>query len=132
MIRKSVVAVAALAIIVGCDNGPTVDLTAQAGNYVLRTVNGSALPVTVEVIGLTQRDLIADTLFLGVNGSFTDNVYLRDTEGATVRNFTQVDVGTWTANGSSLTFKSADGTVIAGVVQGNTLSIGETNAVYSK
>jgi hypothetical protein len=108
--RTPTVAVLLTFLVLGCGSDSTApDLTATSGNYVLRTINGSALPVTVLARTNFQLDITAETLFAQPSGDFTDVThYRRDTLGV-------VDLpadtlgGRWTVRGSVVSFTSIAG-----------------------
>ncbi len=83
--RRLAIAVLGFAAIVACDsNKVTVDLSADAGNYVLRSLNDTVLPYTYTQDSVLTILITADTIFMGVDGHFLDRThYLRIQSGVT-------------------------------------------------
>src|SRR5437763_1184374 len=76
--RRIRLALLAIAAVAACDNTLTGTVPAEdAGNYVLRSMNDTLLPYLVLVQGTTQVYVIGDTIFMGVDGRYTDRSHFR-------------------------------------------------------
>ena len=104
--------------------GSTTDNTAQSevGTYTLVTVNGQALPYTVNNTSLGTAVIQSATLNLSAP-AYTATVNGTVNGGATQRIL--ADGGTYSRTGSTLTFSStsAPGLVYAGAFSGSTLTV---------
>jgi hypothetical protein len=103
--RRLAIAVLGFAAIVACDsNKVTVDLSADAGNYVLRSLNDTVLPYTYTKDSVLTILITADTIFMGVDGHFLDRThYLRTQSGVTDFPIDST-AGSWTEEGATVIF----------------------------
>jgi hypothetical protein len=134
--RRLLAALFAVSAVIACDSVPTGTVnSADAGNYVLRTLNDSGLPFLYASTPTSSFVILADTIFMGVDGSFTDKTYSQLTQNGTTTSPVDVSTGTWTERGSVVTFKQdGGGGDITAALQGNQLVIvGDgRRAVYTK
>src|SRR4051812_45749223 len=124
--RKLVFAVSALAIVtvIACSDSATGTVNAaDAGNYVLRTMNDTGLPFKVFSDATQRDDIMADTIFMGVDGRFTDKTYRRLTQSGTVTLPVQVTSGTWAEKGATVIFSGSDGSLVTANFSGSQLII---------
>jgi hypothetical protein len=133
--RRLLAALFAISAVIACDSVPTGTVnSADAGNYVLRTLNDTVLPFVYAANGADQFVILADTIFMGVDGTFTDKTYSLLTQSGTTTTPVDVTTGTWSERGSVVTFKQSTGGDISAALQGNQLVIvGDgRRAVYTK
>jgi hypothetical protein len=127
-----------LAAFVACGSDSSTNPGANvAGNYSLRTVNGSQLPYTLSSSGVNKLEITDDVVIINDGGTYTESGHTRTTTSTGVTTQSVVDAGTYTLNGTAITFRSSvDGSSTFGTVSGSTLTIADVNAgisaVYSK
>jgi hypothetical protein len=125
---------AAVVLLAGCDSEDAVLPTENVftGTWNLGTVNGAALPYTVQ--STPKIELVGDQLVVSANGTFAVATQLRITNGTTITTQTVPDGGTYSVNGTSATFIFNGGTTGAATVSGNTLTVAEpgVSLVYQK
>lgn len=93
------------------------------GKYVLKTVDGKAMPVVVYQETGYKLEVTYSDYTLAENGTFTNNVTWRETDGAVVTTESDASSGTYTANGSAISFVSPGGTPFQGTRDGRKLTI---------
>ena len=124
----------ATVLLAGCDSDDTTgpSQNSVSGTWNLTTVNGSALPFTLQ--STPKIEVLSDQLVVSANGTFTESTQLRFTNGTVVSTQTITDAGTYSLNGTAATFIYNDGTTGAGTVSGNTLTVAEPglSLVYQK
>jgi hypothetical protein len=118
----------------GCDSddstGPT--QASVVGMWNLTTVNGAVLPFTIQ--STPKIEVLSDQLVVSANGTFTEATQTRTTNGTTVTLETVPDGGTYSLNGTAVTFIFTDGSTGAGTVSGTTLIVAfpGVSLVYQK
>jgi hypothetical protein len=117
----------------GGDNGPSGGVP---GTYTLRTYNGDVLPYTDYDDGTFKSEVIAETLVLKSDNTFTVTTRYRDTETGTAPSVYDDGPysGTWAKDGSTITF-SIEGTDIPATLSGNSITITDPDdnvSVYKK
>ena len=113
----------ALVLAAGCgDDGPTgpSDIT---GTYVLDSVLGESLPVTVQETADLHLELLGSVLEVSAGGTFTETSSYRETTAAGAELFDEVTTGTWTHSGTRVTFSTADGNELEGTVSATRLTL---------
>ena len=124
----------ATVLLAGCDSDDTTgpSQNSVSGTWNLTTVNGSALPFTLQ--STPKIEVLSDQLVVSANGTFTESTQLRFTNGTIVTTQTIADAGTYSLSGTAATFIYNDGTTGAGTVSGNTLTVAEPglSLVYQK
>ncbi len=75
------------------------------GVFALQTINGNAVPVVVDQDSTATLEVTGGSISLNGDGSFTDNLDLRLTEGTIVTAFSDNLQGTWTRSGNTITFQ---------------------------
>ena len=133
--RRLVVTVLAITALWACNDSPTGTVNAaDAGNYVLRTINDTIMPYTLIADGTTTLDIVADTIFMGVDGHFTDRTHQRLQQNGTTTFPVNVTTGTWSEKGSTVLFDGDDGSTITAGFAGTSLIILGSNlrAVYTR
>lgn len=108
----------------GDSTGPGLGLGTPTGTYTLRTINGSALPFTVDDGAGTVVVILSDAFALQDGGRFTETFSLRVTENGTTTTETNTNAGAWTLAGTAvrLTF-DVDGLSVSGTLSGGVLTI---------
>jgi len=135
---RSVIAACALFIAAACggDDSPTAPTMASiAGTWNLQTVNGSALPFIVAQSGSDKIEVLGDAITVTATGSFTQLTQVRVTQGGQVSTQSIPDAGTYTLNGSAVTFTfNSDGSSGTGTLNGKSLTVTESgiSLVYRK
>jgi hypothetical protein len=76
-----------------------------AGTFALRTIDGSALPYTMQS-GTTSMTITSDALTVADGGTWSESGAYRQTSNGTTSNQTIADGGTWVRSGASVTFTS--------------------------
>ena len=121
--RRFILAMGTLALF-ACGDSTGVNQNLN-GTYSLQTVNGQALPFTFFQSGTLRQEITAD-VFTATNGSFTEVTSERDTNLQTgaVSNFNTSDSGTYTINGTAVTFTFfSNGSTGSGTISGNTFTL---------
>jgi hypothetical protein len=109
---RRIAILAAVFALAACNNDSTSPTVSLTGNYSLRTVNGSSLPVTL----LDGSILTSDVLTLFNDGTFTDNAQFSD---GTV----EVEQGFYSANNGSINFQDLNSNfTFAGSLSGAVLT----------
>lgn len=119
----TLIAVLFLSVLSACSDstGPSGSI---AGSYTLRTINGAPLPyVEYEEPGY-REELTAETLQLNESGTFSLQSSYRETDGGIVRNYTEVESGTYTREGTAVTFRFDAGGTATGSLADNKIIIG--------
>lgn len=116
----------------GGDDGPTQPTAASvAGTWQLQTVNGSALPYVAAQVGLDKVELMSDVLTVVASGSFTQMTQIRVTQSGQVTTQSIPDAGSYTLNGSAVTFTfNSDGSTGTGALSGSTLTVAEDGFAF--
>lgn len=94
-----------------------------AGKYVLKTVNNQPMPFVVFEEPGYKLEVTYSDYVLSNNGTFTNNVTWRETDQGVVTTEQDASSGTYTANGSTLSFVSPDGDPFQGTLAGNKLTV---------
>jgi hypothetical protein len=109
--RRLRAAVGALALAMACGgDGEAVDPATPSdvtGTYTLRLIDNGTLPAVVERSTTRTIELLAETLTLNADRTFTDVTELRETTGTTVRTATQQASGSYIVNGNIVIFSYA-------------------------
>lgn len=142
LVRRSFIAAVGRAVMVasfalfglsacGGDDGPSGGVP---GTYTLRTHNGEDLPYIDFEDATFKSEVIAETIVINANGTFTATTRYRDTEEGVAPDVYDSDFnGTWEKDGATITFE-IDGSFIDGILNGNTITItqGQDVGVYRK
>lgn len=124
-------------VLLGCgggdSTGPDVNVV---GTWDLQTVNGSALPFTLQFDPNTNTrfELVSDQYVVHAGGSYDEAFTTRQTVGTQVTDDPQTDAGTWVVSGNKVTLTASDGSPLTGTASGNhiTASVGGFTLVYVK
>jgi hypothetical protein len=135
LMRKLFLALVALTVACG-DSTTEPTMSSIAGTWELQTVNGAALPYVIFQQGTEKVELTADVFTVTSTGTFTELSTIRTTSSGQTQTETETDAGTYTLNGTAVTFKfdsdpSSPGT---GSISGNTLTVADAGfaLVYKK
>ena len=133
---RKLVAALFLATFVACGGDSITDATASiAGTYTLQTVNGSPLPFTVFTSGTTKIEITDDVVTITDAGTYSESGHTRTTNGSQVTTQVVSEVGSYTRNGTAITFRSNDGlSVSTGAISGSSITIVDSgiSAVYKR
>lgn len=135
-VLTKVAAVAVLALSAACGGGGDdgFDPISIAGTYNLQTIDGQAPPVVVYEEPAFKVEITSGNFILAAGGSFTTTVVWRLTEDNVATTETESFPGTYTVNGSTVTFNYSDGDTDTATLAGNTLTFNDagTTAVFQK
>jgi len=110
-----------LAIACGDSTSPSASV---AGTWTLQTVNGAPLPFVIAQVGADKIELTSDVITANSNGSFTQMTTVKTTESGQVTTESIPDAGTYTQNGTAVTFTfNSDGSSGTGTLNGNTVTV---------
>lgn len=136
--RKLIAGLFAVIAMAACGGDGPNDPDTVAGKYVLKTVDNEPVPLVVFEEAGYKLELIYSDYVLTTNGTYTSNVTVRETEAGVARTESDSFTGTFTENGSSLSFVSPGGDVFQGTRVGNRLTLtfsdefGTVVAVYER
>lgn len=124
MRTRNLIAVGLLAALMGACGGDSITgTTSVAGKYTLQTLDGMRLPVVVLDQPGFKLEITDGDVVLAENGTFTSNVTVRQTVQGTVTTSPESSTGTYTVNGSEISFNSPGEPTIQGTLSGGTLTI---------
>ncbi len=105
-----------------------------AGTYALKTVNGAALPAVIFEAEGYKIEVVAANYVLAAAGTFSSTATFRETEAGVVTQSTETTTGTYSVNGTTVTFTDSDGDVLSAVLSGNDLKFSEDGltAVFTR
>ena len=112
----------AVSLLTGC--GDATGPEAIAGNYTLRSINGQDLPFIIVQVLADKIEVTAGSVRINSDNTFSSSTTLAitETEGGTTTSETGTTTGTYTLNGTAITFTS-EGETSTGSITGNTLTI---------
>lgn len=136
ILRAALVPAVMLLALAGCDSDSTgPDANAHVGTYTLVTVNGSPLPFVVVQVLNDKIEVTKGSVTLNADGTYSDRVTLRATEGGSTTTEEEASTGTYAMNGTSVSFiETSSGETYSGSLSGDDLTViveGFT-AVYNK
>ena len=99
-----------VSFVVACDSGKVTGSSSVTGTYTLRTINGSSLPYTLPGGGTTKTEIVDDVLSLYQGGTYSESGHMRVTANGQVTAEAISEAGAYTLFGTSITFRSGDGT----------------------
>lgn len=109
-------------VVEGCGSDSTAPAPSLEGAFALASVDGAALPFTL-VDGDPKLELLGDDLLLS-SGGFTQHTIFRYTEGGVPSTDDNVEVGTYTYSGSTVTFHfNSDNSTASATVSGSTITV---------
>ncbi len=97
-------------VMAGCDSGlsPEIHPARHTGTYVLSTVNGAKLPFIVDELMNDRVEVIAGSIDLNADGTFTDRATFRETRAGEVTTHESATTGTYSREVSIVNFRSGD------------------------
>ena len=120
-----------LALACGDDDSTTQPTLAfLAGTWDLQSVNGSPLPYVVLQTSTSKSELMSDVITVTTTGSYTQLTTVRNTLNGQVTTQTGNGAGTFTLNGTALTFQASNGTSGTGTVSGTTFTLPLAGSSY--
>jgi hypothetical protein len=120
---------------VGCLGDGMTGSSTVTGAYTLRTVNGSPLPYTIAGSGTARTEIIDDVITLYEGGTYAESGHSRTTLNGQVANASNIETGSYSLFGTSVTLRSSDGgRTRMPTIDGNTMTIVESGmtAVFTK
>ena len=121
--RRFVLALSAVSILAcGDSSGP--QFASAAGTWNLVTVNGSALPFTLEFSQAYRLEIMSDVFVASENGTYTESTTIRETDAGTATTTTEQSNGTWTQTNGTVTVTESGGTgTSTATISGNTITL---------
>jgi hypothetical protein len=128
---RRLLAIVLAATLTACGGDSTSPAPSIAGTWSLKTINGAALPFVIVASGTDKQELVSDVFTVTANdassGAFTQLTTVRFTQNGQVTTQTFPDAGTYTLNGTAVTFRfNSDGSVGTGSWSGNTITVTDT------
>ena len=123
--RRLLLACATIALI-GCGGSDSTGPAASAqGTWNLQTVNGAALPFTLNSNPSTgdKLEILDDQYVLNSDGTFTEAFTTRETTNGQITTTPETDNGTWTQQGSQVSVVFASGGGLAGTISNDKITI---------
>lgn len=120
---RNLPAILALALAASCSSDSTAPTAASiAGTWNLSTVNGSPMPFVVQTSN-PKIELLNDQIIASASDTFTETYNVRFTSSTgQVTNEAGADAGTFTINGSAISFRYNGGSTGTGTVSGNSFT----------
>jgi hypothetical protein len=119
---------ALLIVAISCSDSTTAPTFASvAGTWSLQTINGTPLPFTTSQSATDRTEILSDIVNATSSGTFTETTTFRFTQNGSVSTQTSVDNGTFSLNGTAVTFTfNSDGSTDTGSLNGNTMTVTQT------
>ena len=128
--RRSFLYVLISLAVVSCGES-TAPQRPELGTWRLQTVDGKSLPFTLDEPDVDKYELTGETITLAASGRVTMITSLRVTDGGNVSTESVPDAGTFTVNGSTLTFRfDSDGSTPTATVTGDTMTLGDIGLTF--
>jgi hypothetical protein len=122
-------------VLLGCAaDGITADVSAYAGDYTLRSINGNTLPYAVQNTPTRTLAITSETFTLLATGSFVDITHYQDTQNSVVTYPADTLRGTFTVRGQTADFTTSKGDLFSGTMGAAQFTIegSATVSLYSK
>lgn len=126
--RRLLLTLAAFALGCGDSSGPNV--ASAVGTWNLQTVNGQGMPLTILSTTGYRLELVSDVYEVRPNGTFTETLTIRETEGSAVTTTSESETGTWVQNNAAITITYSDGSVETAAISGDVITANIDGAVY--
>ncbi|MES2177576.1 MAG: hypothetical protein V4550_06890 [Gemmatimonadota bacterium] len=125
--KISLLACAAVVALAGCGGADPITVDAAAavaasGDYFLQTVDGKALPFVYQEGPADKSETLQNELFIEKTLTFTSTQVNRITQSGTSKTISALATGYVSVSGTTLTFKSSDGSTSTGTLNGNWLT----------
>lgn len=111
----------AMVVVAGC-GGDSTGPTGPQGTYRLERVNGGSLPFLAEQFGDFRIDILAGSLTVRADHSFSAEITSQQTDGSASQTIAEQTAGTWTSSGSSITFAETGSAAYSGQLSGGRLT----------
>ncbi|HUG17201.1 MAG TPA: hypothetical protein VMM78_19505 [Thermomicrobiales bacterium] len=131
--KQTLAVLVMLVCLTACGDSAGPDTEANiSGTYTLRTINGQNLPFAIVVIGTTYRlEVMSANVVVNANGSYTQSMTVRETEGSTTTTQTDASNGTWTRTNNAISFvQTSDGAVVTGSLSGDAITVVDGSFTY--
>ena len=122
----------ALLVSVGCFDDFSTGVGTVTGTYTLRTINGSALPYTINVDASTQNVIVDDMITLFSGGSYSRTQHANTTVGGQTTSETNTESGAYLLVGTSVTLNpSPTGRSTITTIDGRTMTLVESGITWT-
>ena len=122
----------ALLVSVGCFDDFSTGVGTVTGTYTLRTINGSALPYTINVDASTQKVIVDDMITLFSGGSYSRTQHANTTVGGQTTSETNTESGAYLLVGTSVTLNpSPTGRSTITTIDGRTMTLVESGITWT-
>jgi hypothetical protein len=117
---------------VGCFDDYSTGVGTVTGAYTLRTINGSALPYTIDVDASTRKEIIDDMITLFSGGSYSRTQHANITVSGQTTSQTNTEAGAYVLLGTSVTLSpSPSGRSTITTIEGKTMTIVENGITWT-
>lgn len=117
---------------VACFDDYSTGVGTVTGAYTLRTINGSALPYTMQVDATTRKEIIDDMITLFSGGSYSRTQHANTTVGGQTTSETNTESGAYALVGTSVTLNpSPAGPSTVTTIEGKTMTIVESGITWT-
>jgi hypothetical protein len=128
--RRSFLYLLSSLVILACGE-TTAPQRPEVGTWRLETVDGKSLPFTLDEPDVDKYELTGETITLLATGRVTMMTSLRVTDNGNVSLESVPDGGTFTVNGSTVTFRfDSDGSTPIATVTGDTMTLGDIGLTF--
>jgi hypothetical protein len=135
MMRKALIALTVV-LVSGCVTGDIIGSKSSVGTYVLKTVNGASLPVTLSTSGTVKTELLDETINLYEGFTLAKTTHRRITTGTVVTTDSTNDSGTWSPTNDEITFRfnSDPNNLVYAILKNNsfTMNLPGVTRIYKK
>ncbi len=122
----------AMLVSVGCFDDYSTGVGTVTGTYTLRTINGSALPYTINVNATTQKEVIDDMITLFSGGSYSRTQHANIKVNGQTTSQTNTESGAYALVGTSVTLNpSPSGQSTVTTIDGRTMTIVESGITWT-
>ena len=129
LLLASLIVVSATSVSCRDSTGPT--NSSIAGTNTLRTINGSPLPFVLSPSN-PKIEFVSSQATLNENGTWTSTTTARVTNGTSVTTQTDTASGTYTLNGTALSFRdNSDGSMTLATLSGNSIILTDSDTGFS-
>jgi hypothetical protein len=111
----------AMVVVAGC-GGDSTGPTGPQGTYRLERVNGGSLPFLAEQFGDFRIDIVSGSLIVRADHTFSAEITSQQTNGSASQTIAEQAAGSWTSNGSAITFTEPGSAAYSGQLSGDRLT----------
>jgi hypothetical protein len=132
--RMMVRALLALTLVfsVACFDDYSTSVGTITGAYTLRTINGAALPYTINVNATTRKEIIDDIITLFSGGTYSRTQHANTTVSGQTTSETTTESGPYQLLGTSVTLTpSGGGPTTITTIDGRTMTIVESGITWT-